>query len=1160
MKKHQKLMLWISMVTTIVCTLNISARKTTFNTHSESFFPITEINQDCSWGNSFLTPTIIFTNTDQSSVGSQIFNQVITNPESHMQQRCLDVAKILYRRSSDAPRFRELKFEIRAKDPSGNSFVAYKYGNGDAIGIAVSSEHLTKIYQDSGNNSQVIKDEIDGILFHEVTHGYNISPIAGGTYDGSSPFWAYTEGIADAVRIHSGFHQTRNPNVNDSRKWLSGYTTTGFFLHYVSQKHDKNFIYKFNKAAKDLGSSWSFDNAFNAILNKGVESVWNEYVSYINGGNKLDYDGDYPWSLDCGDGNGGGGTVDITNDGGAISDQYNDSPSGENISKLVDDNPNSKFLTFNASAWVQYQATKAYTLSSYTITSANDAPNRDPKNWTLQGSNNGNSWQNIDQKSNQDFPNRHQKRTFSVQSTTAYQYFRLTIDNNSGSILQMAELELMGTEGNSGGNQLPTPNFSTSTTSIQEGQSVSFTNTSTDATSYSWTFTGGSPSTSTQTNPVITYNQPGNYTVSLTATNSNGSKTETKSGYITVSSTGGGAIVDVTNDGGTISDQYNDSPSGENISKLVDDNPNSKFLTFNASAWIQYRATKAYTLSSYTITSANDAPNRDPKNWTLQGSNNGNSWQNIDQKSNQDFPNRHQKRTFSVQSTTAYQYFRLSMDNNSGSILQIAELELLGTEGNSGGNELPTPNFSASTTSIQEGQSVSFTNTSTDATSYSWTFNGGSPSTSTQTNPVVTYNQPGTYAVSLTATNNNGSNTETKSGYITVSSTGGGGNCDWGNNFLTPSVEFTDYDGTTIGSTAFNQVIPNAESYMKQRCLDVAKVLYRNSANAPRFRLLKFNLKNEDFVAHKFGSGDQMTIEVSTQHLGKIYRDSGNNPQVVKDEIDGILFHEVTHGYNISPIVGGTYDGSSPFWAYTEGIADAVRIHAGFHQTRNPNVNDSRKWLSGYTTTGFFLHYVSQKHDKNFIYKFNKAAKDLGTSWSFDNAFNSILNKGVQSLWDEYVSFINAGNNLDYDGDYPWSLDCGDGNGGNGDPCEGIPSYNGSQTYQNGDKVVYQGYLFELTTSGWVNLGACGGVKLNTKAPTIENQIQIYPNPVNDILNLQFSTPLDDATYRIIDLLGKTVLNGQVKNNINTNNLEKGIYVLRIKDGKNSYTKRFIKE
>ncbi|MDO5979741.1 LamG-like jellyroll fold domain-containing protein [Flavivirga spongiicola] len=81
----------------------------------------------------------------------------------------------------------------------------------------------------------------------------------------------------------------------------------------------------------------------------------------------------------------------------------------------------------------------------------------------------------------------------------------------------------------------------------------------------------------------------------------------------------------------------------------------------------------------------------------------------------------------------------------------------------------PTANFTANQTTIIEGNSVSFTDTSTgNVTSWSWSFTGGTPSTSTSQNPTITYNAVGTYQVQLTATNNNGSNTETKSAYITV--------------------------------------------------------------------------------------------------------------------------------------------------------------------------------------------------------------------------------------------------------------------------------------------------------------------------------------------------------------------------------------------------------
>ncbi|WP_294677135.1 PKD domain-containing protein [uncultured Fluviicola sp.] len=80
----------------------------------------------------------------------------------------------------------------------------------------------------------------------------------------------------------------------------------------------------------------------------------------------------------------------------------------------------------------------------------------------------------------------------------------------------------------------------------------------------------------------------------------------------------------------------------------------------------------------------------------------------------------------------------------------------------------PVADFSAAQTTVCQGSAITFTNLSTFATSYSWTFTGGTPSTSTAVNPTVTYNTAGTYAVTLVATNANGSDTETKNGYITV--------------------------------------------------------------------------------------------------------------------------------------------------------------------------------------------------------------------------------------------------------------------------------------------------------------------------------------------------------------------------------------------------------
>jgi hypothetical protein len=142
----------------------------------------------------------------------------------------------------------------------------------------------------------------------------------------------------------------------------------------------------------------------------------------------------------------------------------------------------------------------------------------------------------------------------------------------------------------------------------------------------------------------------------------------------------GPAGVDITDLGGIISAQYQTgSPAGEEYVNLIDNNINTKYLTFNASGWIQYQAPASYIVTNYTITAANDFPERDPLSWTLQGSNNGSNWTTIDTRSNEDFPNRFQTRAFSFSNSTGYTYYRFNMNNNSGTVLQLAEIELFGT-------------------------------------------------------------------------------------------------------------------------------------------------------------------------------------------------------------------------------------------------------------------------------------------------------------------------------------------------------------------------------------------------------------------------------------------------------------------------------------------------
>lgn len=65
----------------------------------------------------------------------------------------------------------------------------------------------------------------------------------------------------------------------------------------------------------------------------------------------------------------------------------------------------------------------------------------------------------------------------------------------------------------------------------------------------------------------------------------------------------------------------------------------------------------------------------------------------------------------------------------------------------------PIADFTSNKTEICVGDNVNFTNLSPTADSYSWTFSGGTPSSSSLPNPSVTYNQAGTYDVTLMVSN-----------------------------------------------------------------------------------------------------------------------------------------------------------------------------------------------------------------------------------------------------------------------------------------------------------------------------------------------------------------------------------------------------------------------
>lgn len=140
--------------------------------------------------------------------------------------------------------------------------------------------------------------------------------------------------------------------------------------------------------------------------------------------------------------------LDITDQHTGYSVQYENDNANENSPKLIDNNLDTKYLSrefdVHGSLWVQLEFPEAITTGAYTLTSANDAPERDPKNWLILGSNDGTAWETLDSRTDQFFVNRRETKKYTFPNDKAYRFYRWQVTaNNGNSLFQCAEFRLI---------------------------------------------------------------------------------------------------------------------------------------------------------------------------------------------------------------------------------------------------------------------------------------------------------------------------------------------------------------------------------------------------------------------------------------------------------------------------------------------------------------------------------------------------------------------------------------------------------------------------------------------------------------------------------------------------------------------------------------------
>ena len=166
------------------------------------------------------------------------------------------------------------------------------------------------------------------------------------------------------------------------------------------------------------------------------------------------------------------------------------------------------------------------------------------------------------------------------------------------------------------------------------------------------------------------------------------------------------------------------SPSNEGPSNAFDNNPYTKYLNFdkqNAGVTIQLNAGRVVT--SFKLTTANDAVERDPTSYKLYGSNDGSTWTLIQQGSlalsNDRFSVSNE---ITVTNSTAYVYYFMifpSIKDNSGNSVQIAEITYFydannTTTSTATSNNIVDPTTAAANTLCCGGSAAAFNSSATN--------------------------------------------------------------------------------------------------------------------------------------------------------------------------------------------------------------------------------------------------------------------------------------------------------------------------------------------------------------------------------------------------------------------------------------------------------------
>lgn len=411
--------------------------------------------------------------------------------------------------------------------------------------------------------------------------------------------------------------------------------------------------------------------------------------------------------------------TDITADGGYISIMsYKEISDRQASIQAIIDHEGKYTITSPLTA--TYKSNGNYALTSYAITST---AGKAPMAWTLEGSNNGTAWKVIDQQTDIEFPYPASTYICRLKSAPTYLYYQLKITEEDAEVTQwqlygdydfgtfyadVLSCAIVNKSNGEPAGQLSDNDGMTYST-VEGGQLewdfitpmpvrvLGFSMVCADepdfdpanVTLYGVDQDGKANVIGTRD---VSFNaRAGRFTASLSTTQlyrnfllavnatSSGSNVARLAEFelfgteIAEDASMGlllPSVVEASDEGATTS---------ETVAKLSDQNRQTRYRTnFTQPVSITYSYDTPVEVENYSITAAKDGTANDPKDWTLEGSNDGITWEAIDSRKGETFSNRYATQLYRLSEPATYSRYRLTVSAvNGGSLLHIDEFQLL---------------------------------------------------------------------------------------------------------------------------------------------------------------------------------------------------------------------------------------------------------------------------------------------------------------------------------------------------------------------------------------------------------------------------------------------------------------------------------------------------